>query len=419
MSIDLTAIISTGIGALAGVVGTFVVDYKTKAGLKTEIAALKNDLGQKIQENKTLKTAAASANSGVTELIDAKKAAGEALKDLIDHSGWDRATLYLPTWDRYDNFLGLVVIATAPTDLSQDDFLGTVFSGQDSRAVKSYLSGQDNTSTQAVYSFDNLRPTETYAHPLRTSGIDGDGSFVGVLQLLNDQKKERPDGLEKAKQATRLFEEHLTEQAAMLKSVRSEDLKEIGIDVPVTSVRGTALIMDISNSSELFMNEAKSKVTRALMERIIKESVDLIVDGGGTFESFTGDGFLAAFPSTETSNSADSALRCAESVHEAFSKIVSHYAKDLDGLALELNIRFGMSTGILHPMVLSFGHLRSASILGRAPSLAKRICDAAPRDQYSVAVDLATLAELDDETQKRFMTQTGNQNDLRYYAILR
>ena len=55
----------------------------------------------------------------------------------------------------------------------------------------------------------------------------------------------------------------------------------------------------------------------------------------------------------------------------------------------------GLCSGAIHPIILTVGQLRTASVIGRTPSIARRICDAGSRNTTTIQIDFATHAELD------------------------
>ncbi|MBY6205529.1 hypothetical protein [Halomonas denitrificans] len=342
-----------------------------------------------------------------------KSAVVSVLNDILDHAGAERATFYVPAHNDEGAFLGLIVLATAPTDISDQSFIGTVFAGRDSKAVTCYLTGETLTAGQSAFSIDRYRPSSLYCECLQTSAVDGSGSRVGVIQLLSGQALDPA----RAADAVNRFRPALLDLADSFFGTKETNLEIAGLSVPRDSKRGSVISMDISNSSALFADEARSFTVRKFMGEFLRAAVEAIDDKQGTFESFTGDGFIAVFadragdrsgdrrgnrPGNGSSNCAVRALACATAVNGIFADLIAQYRQDLAHLDVRLFARIGVSTGTVHPIVFSFGQLRTASVIGRTPSLAKRVCDTADRDRTVLQIDEATFFELPGDIQHAF-----------------
>lgn len=378
--------------------------------LKHQLTRLEQDVdklratnhGQEEQIKELEKTLHAAGS----EASDAKACRSEivrALNTLLEHSGAGRASFYAPVHNMQNEFLGLIVMATAPHDLSAGAFIGTVFSGRDSKAVECYLKGEAIESQATAFSLDNFVPKSTYAECLQLSAMTGGGEKVGVVQLLSEAGQ--PFSKERAREAIRRHGPRLSELGSTFVGENERKIDLTDLKVPRESRRGTVLSMDISNSSGLFINEARSFETRKFMSELIGLSVHEINRNTGVFESFTGDGFMAAFSGGARrpgNNPSQRALASALAIGSEFDALIAKYRADFEDLPKRLSLRFGLATGAIHPVTLSFGQLRISSIIGRTPSLAKRVCDMGARDQTSVTIDFATFWELPSELQARF-----------------
>ena len=263
----------------------------------------------------------------------------------------------------------------------------------------SFLDATCVYSDGSSFKLDGFAPTSTYAECLQQSATTGSGEKVGVVQLLSGAGKT----IDRDRARLAIAQEHkrLVDLCGKFIGEHGERLEQAEITVPRDSRRGSVLTMDISHSFTLFVDEARSFVTRKLMGELIRRSVSEINAGQGVFESFTGDGFVAAF-ADRRSNPADRALACALEVARFFDALVKEYRVDLAHLNSRLSLRFGISTGAIHPIILSFGQLRTSSIIGRTPSLSRRLCDAGPREYSFVNIDKASYEELAEERRLGF-----------------
>jgi len=371
-----------------GLVGWQALKYREKR-LERDLDALRGQDQAKRARIEELERALAASGQESAGPVARKSEIVSALNDLLDHAQAERASFYVPVHNTGGEFLGLIVLATAPSDLSANSFIGTVFSGRDSRAVQCYLNGETTISDSTEFSFDRFRAAETYSDCLQTSGLTGD------VQLLSG-----PGGhidTERADAAIAAFRTRLVDLACCFTGENERLIDLTDLKVPRESRRGTVLSIDISNSSGLFVDEARSFVTRKIMGDLLRASVEAINAGNGIFESFTGDGFIAAFSGgarDRHNNPAERGLACALAVNAAFEDLMRTYRADLAHLDVQLFLRFGIATGAIHPITLSFGQLRTSRIVGRTPSPAKKLCDRGPRDRASIIIDFATYSEL-------------------------
>lgn len=353
------------------------------------------------QRDEVLRAAAAS-GSKFEVLAGRRVEAVALLNDIIDHSGADLATLYVPVHCHESRFLGLMVLATAPSDRSNEAFLGTVFAGRDSAAVRSYLSRTPVYTPSTKFSIDEVVPRGAMAECIQESGLKGDGQVRGVVQVLSVSRE-----LDQAR-ASAALRDHKDALIPICRDFTGENERNIeasGLSVPRQATRGTVLTFDVSRSSLLFTDEARSSVTRALMDELMKASAEKIVKQDGTFESFTGDGFLAACHGgarDRERNPARRALDCLEDLIASAEDIFRRYRTDLAETRVNLSVRVGLATGVIHPISLAYGQLRSASVVGRTPSLSRKMCDLGGRESASLVIDGATLFELDDARRREF-----------------
>lgn len=399
--------------AAGGALVTGAVGWVT---LKYRMGLMEKDLDEarKRIANKNARIAelekSISIDGDETNLPVAKKSAVvSALNDILDHAGAERATFYVPAHNDEGAFLGLIVLATAPTDISDESFIGTVFAGRDSKAVTCFLTGETLTAGQSAFSIDKYQPSSLYCECLQTSAVDGSGSRVGVIQLLSGQALDPA----RAADAVNRFRPAVLDLADSFFGAKETNLEIAGLSVPRDSKRGSVISMDISNSSALFADEARSFTVRKFMGEFLRAAVEAIDDNQGTFESFTGDGFIAVFADRTGDRAGDRsgdgqgncavrALACATAVNQIFADLIAQYRRDLAHLDVRLFARIGVSTGTVHPIVFSFGQLRTASVIGRTPSIAKRVCDSADRDQTVLQIDEATFFELPGDIQHAF-----------------
>lgn len=377
--------------------------HRTKL-VEAELQSLKNQLLYRDKRIGELENSARDTNDSFAEQIANKSALVSTLNDVLAHSDAERATFYVPVQNANGNFLGLIVLATAPSDLSENLFIGTVFSGKDARAVESFFTNGSVSSRNTSFQFDGFSPNSTYAECLQTSALSGSRSKVGVVQLLSSST----NGID-ANQATKAIQSHrdkLVSLGQVFCGDNQSNIEKIGLKIPSTSRRGTVLSMDISNSSGLFIDEARSAVTMHLIQEVIGASSIEMAKLNGMFESYTGDGFLAAFVDDDNAQnecSADRAMNCALSIQQQFDRLMQDYRADLLHLKADLFLRFGLSTGVIHSIGFSFGQMRTTSILGRTASLAKIVCDLGPRDAASIIVDKATYLEFSNATRSKFV----------------
>lgn len=393
-------VLAAGGALVTGAVGWVTLKYRMGL-MEKDLDAARKRIANKNARIAELEKSI-SIDGDETNLPVAKKSAVvSALNDILDHSGAERATFYVPAHNDEGAFLGLIVLATAPTDISDQSFIGTVFAGRDSKAVTCFLTGETLTAGQSAFSIDKYQPSSIYCECLQTSAVDGSGSRVGVVQLLSDQALDPT----RAADAVNRFRPAVLELAESFFGAKETNLEIAGLSVPRDSKRGSVVSMDISNSSALFADEARSFTVRKFMGEFLRAAVEAIDCNQGTFESFTGDGFIAVFPDRlddRSSNCAVRALACATAVNQIFADLIAQYRQDLAHLDVRLFARIGVSTGTVHPIVFSFGQLRTASVIGRTPSLAKRVCDTADRDRTVLQIDEATFFELPGDIQHAF-----------------
>lgn len=389
-------VVGVGTAIAGGLVSWRALKYR-EGRLEKDLDAARSQIQQQRSQIEQLEKTVANAPDGDAKPVAWRSAIVSILNDLTDRSGADRATLYVPVENKRGSFLGLVILATAHETASAS-FVGSVFSGRDARAVICFLDAVTVHSTATAFSIDGFMPSSTYAECLQASALTGDGRKVGVVQLLSD--KEPID----AQAAARIIESQrakLIDLAGRFTGANGQALEAAAIRVPRDSERGTALSLDISNSSGLFVDEARSFVTRKFMGELMRSSVDEINRRGGVFEAFTGDGLMASFPADER-NSAQATVDCCVAVEHCFRELVAGYRTDLKHLKAQLSLRFGLSTGAIHPIAFSFGQLRTASVIGRTPSLAKRMGDLGSREYNSICADTATYQELAEGSRQSF-----------------
>lgn len=389
-------VVGVGTAIAGGLVSWRALKYR-EGRLEADLEAARSQLQQQRGQIEQLEKTLANAPESDAKPVAWRSSIVSILNDLTDRTGADRATLYVPVENKRGAFLGLVVLATAHESAS-DSFLGTVFSGRDARAVICFLDAVTVHSSATAFSIDGFMPSSTYAECLQTSALTGDGRKVGVVQLLSDK------GAIDGQAAARIVESQrakLVELAERFTGADGQALELAGLRVPRDSERGTALSMDISNSSGLFVDEARSFVTRKFMGELMRGSVDEINRSRGVFEAFTGDGLMASFPADDR-NSAQATVDCCVAIERCFRDLVASYRTDLKHLKAQLYLRFGLSTGAIHPIAFSFGQLRTASIIGRTPSLAKRMGDMGSREYTSICADTATYQELSEGARQAF-----------------
>lgn len=389
-------VVGVGTAAATGLVSWRALKYR-EGRLEKDLDAARSQVQQQRNQIEQLEKTVATTADGDSKPVAWRSAIVSILNELTERSGADRATLYVPVENRRGAFLGLIVLATAHETASAS-FVGTVFAGRDARAVISYLDAVTVHSSATAFSIDGFMPSSTYAECLQSSAAKGDGRKVGVVQLLSD--KEPID----AAAAARIVDTQrakLIELAERFTATNGQALELADLRVPRDSERGTVLSLDISNSSGLFVDEARSFVTRKFMGELMRSSVDEINRHRGIFEAFTGDGLMASF-AAEDRNPAQAALECCLAVEQHFQRLAAAYRADLNHLKARLSLRFGLSTGAIHPIALSFGQLRTASIIGRTPSLAKRMGDLGSRERSSICADTATYQELGEGSRQAF-----------------
>lgn len=401
--------VGIGTALAAGAVSWQALQYRQKR-VEQDLAEARTLLVQSRKQVEALEGKLRESPGEATEPLAWRNELGRLLDEIRTQAGAERATLYVPVDGDGGQFLGLVVLATAPNDLASESFIGTVFSGRDSRAVMSFLDATCVYSDGSAFQLDGFAPTSTYAECLQQSATTAGGEKVGVVQLLSGSGK--PIERERARLAIAQELKRLVELSENFVGHHGSRLEQAAIHVPRDSRRGSVLTMDISHSSSLFVDEARSLVTRKLMGELIRTSVAEINGANGVFESFTGDGFVAAF-ADRRSNPADRALDCALAIAPFFDALVKEYRVDLAHLDTQLFLRFGISTGAIHPIILSFGQLRTSSIIGRTPSLSRRLCDAGTRDHSFVNIDKASYEELAAERRSGFEPLASGASALR------
>lgn len=403
-------VVAISAALVSGLLGWRALNYRVTR-LEDDLQQARTVAHQKDEQIEELEKSLRQVDSETASPVAQKSGLIATLNKVLQQSGAQRASFYVPVHNQTGEFLGLIVVATAPRDLSSESFVGTVFSGRDSKAVECFLKRETVVSHATSFSVDNFRPDSTYSDCLQTSAMTGGGERVGVVQLLSEGGS--PMDQDKVREAIDTFRAKLVDLGRGFHGQNEKVLEFIDLKVPRASRRGTALAMDISNSSALFVDEARSFITRKLMSELMRVSVEEIGRHDGVFESFTGDGFMAAFsgglPESER-NSADRALGCAMALQQCFDRLIDTYRADLAHLDVRLSLRFGMSTGTIHPIMLSFGQLRTASVIGRTPSRAKRFCDMGPRGNSSINIDYATFWELTNSSRARFqeVSQAGS-----------
>ncbi|MXO59215.1 hypothetical protein GRI89_06645 [Altererythrobacter salegens] len=391
-------VVGVGTALATGAVSWQALKYR-EGRLEQDLAAARSQIADGRKQIDDLERSLRQAPGEATNPVAWKNQIVSRLTAITERAGVERATLYVPVDGADRQFLGLVVVATAPNDISSEAFIGTVFAGRDARAVTCFLDGTNISSDGSAFAMDGYRPSATYADCLQESATTGSGRKVGVIQLLSSSGKTIDFGA--AQQIIAEEREGLVGLAAKFADDPANRLEMAGISVPQDSRRGSVLTMDISRSSQLFVDEARSAVTRKMMGELIRASVTEINAAGGVFEAFTGDGLVAAFGSG-LAGSAESAVQSTLKISRFFNQLTKDYRVDLAHLNSELHLRFGISSGAVHPIVLAYGQLRTSSIIGRTPSLSRRLCDAGSREFCQMIIDKATYEELPSDTRGSF-----------------
>jgi class 3 adenylate cyclase len=377
---------------------------------RNEVEVLRRALEAKSKalEGETARVASLVA-AGRTSALPAEQAvarqqeAVSALNDLLDASRAERATLYAPLDDTEGNYLGLIVLATAPTNLAKQVFDGQVFSTRDARAVQCFLSREPVASEATAFRFDGVTPSSTYADCLMPSAAERRDSPLGVVQLLNVGETRIDRG--RAHAAIEREAERLAEVARSFIGAGQRNLEQVGLRMPVNSRRGAVLVFDMSHSAALLMQDFRSATVIELMQRIASAVQRATAAHGAVFEGFTGDGFVFAFLHGDDAAGEAfvvRALRAAEGAIAGFQEAMKDFRADLRTNELGVRGRVGIATGIVHPITLAQAHMRLTSVFGRTPSVAKIVCDCAPRERDVVALDAATWLELPAREQHAF-----------------
>ncbi|MCG6902156.1 MAG: hypothetical protein LJE68_05690 [Rhodobacter sp.] len=388
--------------ATAGGLAWLAGRYRIKQ-LEGETSALSADVSRKLARIEELERSGRDSASLETQARAIKSALISKLNDLLEFGHGSRATLYLPVNDSEGEFLGLLILCTAPTNLADSSFHGTVFAGRDAFAMQSYLDREIVQSDGSVYRFDGFSPTATFADCIFEPGRDGAAHPIGVVQILFDSSHDKD--IETCKSAVARVSPGLVDDLQFFLSDTRARLAMIGLNIPEQSKRGVVLFFDVSNSSQLFTNEARVSVTMAIMRRFMEVGVSTVTAEGGVIEGFTGDGFIASFAVTADASGPsvfERALRAARSLlrnsQDALKSLRPQLGDDFD----LIKPRVGMATGVVHGISFSFGQMRVASVIGRSASNASIVCNTAPRDRPCITMDKATWLELPDHERASF-----------------
>ena len=163
---------------------TFVAGQVRNKRLSGELDGVKAELDRKRRRIEDLERAGRDSGNPAEAAQASKSALVSGLNDLLDHAGADRATLYLPVEGADDAFMGLLVLATAPTDISDQTFHGTVFAGREAQAVRAFLDREVVQSGATAFAFDGYAPSATYADCLFARAGATTSVPVAVVQLL-------------------------------------------------------------------------------------------------------------------------------------------------------------------------------------------------------------------------------------------
>lgn len=369
--------------------------------LQKDLDAARGEISRKKLRIDELEREGSDSDNPTQRARSYKSALVSTLNDMLDDAAAERGTLYLPVDDADGAFLGLLILCSAPTDLSDKAFHGTLFAGREAHALRAFLDRTVVESRGSAFAFDGYRPGHTYADCLFQRAHGGAAQPVGVVQLLGgatDLDSQR------CARAVERFSPKLAEQLAYFRQDTRNRLKLAGLAYPENSHRGSVLMFDITRSSSLFTNEARALLTMSVMEKVMRAGCDAVTSGGGVIENFTGDGFLASFSgqSADDDRPARRALAAAEYMRDAFEDLVKDLRPELGADVNQLLPRSGISTGIVHEIAFSVRQLRAVSIIGRTTSTASLLCGVAPRDRAAVAIDRATYLELTDRDRAAF-----------------
>lgn len=402
-------VVAIGPAIIAGVVALAVGRQKVeqvKAQLKEKNDALVAEKKRTLQ----LVELASQKDEGPEKAEASRQTAVELLKDIIEETAAERATLYTPLEGPDGRFLGLVVLATAPSDLASSAFEGTVFSSREASAVKCFLSRQPTYAESSRYRYDDYSPDAMYADIVAADRADKRESPYGVVQILT---KNASIDQNSASLAMSKLRGALTEICGGFVGDNQPNLRLVGLRMPAMSSRGSVMVFDISNSADLFFSDQKSAAVVDFLNAFSSRAYQLCASRGGVFEGFTGDGFVFAFPSAAHGNGQtnvfENAVLCARDIIAEFPAVLNSFRADLDATGRELHPRAGIASGIIHPIYLSADQMRVSSIVGRTPSTAGTICNCGRRDRPDLLIDSATLAELDEPLRSRFAPISDDQ----------
>lgn len=390
---------ATVAGLLAWLAGRYRISQ-----LERDLATKTKEIERKKVRIEDLEREGKDSSSEATRAKALKSALISKLNDLLEFSHGSRTTLYIPVPDDEGAFLGLLILCTAPTDLADSSFHGTVFAGRDARAMQSFFDRQIVTSESTIYSFDGFQPSGTYADCIFERGKDNTARPVAVVQILFEKGQKLDTDL--CKSAVSRVSDAIHEDLKFFMSDTREKLALLGLHIPDQSKRGVVLFFDVSNSSQLFTNEARVMVTMSAMKRFMEAGVSTVTAEGGVIEGFTGDGFIASF----TVDAGPSDRSVFERALAASRNLIDRSQDALKELRPTLGADFGliqprvgMATGVVHGISFAFGQMRIASVIGRCASNASIVCNSAPRDRPCITMDAATWLELPELERSNFV----------------
>lgn len=415
----VTAILGTVLGIWVSGAYKKLLGWATKAEERSElanrIAALEQDLAEREQTIQSQQRAQDALRADLAQSAKDRHDAVAILEEpfgpldaLRREIGADRATLYLPVDDEAGDLLGLVAVATAPENNPNEIFANRVIATSDTEAFHCLQTGRQSNPDAPNPGFADFPPHYVMTdsvHPNRQRGVKRP---IGVVQFIRKAASGAftEDEARKIGRETTRFEEFA---ASFLN--RTEQLQRFGFEFDRRAKRGTALIFDISNSSELLMDESKTVLAQAFINDLSRAIYHRLTRLGCVFDNFTGDGFLVSFRGRLDGTSASfarDAVLAAEEIALAFNEISRDYSNELGALATPLYARMGVSTGILHPIEISVRQMGFISIFGKCVSSARHLCDAGPRNANAVMIDAATWAELDEADRAQFEPLSGD-----------
>ena len=388
------AFIAVAPALTTGLLGWLALKYRTSQ-LEKSVDAKADEIERKKLRIEELERSGRDASAQDVQARAVKSALISKLNDVMELARASRSSLYIPVDDAEGDFLGLMILCTAPTNLADSSFHGTVFSGRDALVMRSFLDREIVTSEGSAFRFDQFSPAHTYSDCIFEKDKGQSSRPIAVVQLLFDEKH-RMDQAE-CKAAIARISPGLVEDLQFFGSDLHNKLDMIDLNIPEQSRRGVVMFFDVSKSSQLFTNEAQVITTMTLMKRFMEVGVKTVVAQGGVIEGFTGDGFIASFtvnPRNVDATVFERALAAARNMIEDSLGELKKLRPELGDYYDIVQPRVGLATGVVHGISFAFGQMRVASVIGRSASNASIVCNTAPRDRACITIDSATLLEL-------------------------